>query len=308
MPALERDYAVVTHHFPFQRLRRGSQPVLVAADDGLLYLAKFIDNPQGPNVLFNECAGSELYQACGLACPSWKPLLLTESFIDHHPDCWMETPQGRLRPAPGLCFGSRYLDGGGTHVYDFLPGDSFKRVRNRASFWLAWLVDACAEHSDSRQAVFVENADRSIDAFFVDHGHLFGGPGGNQKRPVEACSHLDPRIYPQISSGETLELKRVAHTLNLDRLARRIVALPDEWRKPSALESFARCLKRLSAVDELIEIFDGILRVHASRSRQEREPSAVGRLFPNGLLRRGVPNPVIRRTLVRAGPGLAARA
>jgi hypothetical protein len=79
-------------------LRGGSQPILVEASDGLLYVAKFTDNLQGPNLPFNESIGSELYRACGLAVPLWKPLLVTDDFLDQNPGCWLQTAAGRLRP------------------------------------------------------------------------------------------------------------------------------------------------------------------------------------------------------------------
>lgn len=43
-------------------LRGGSQPFLAGASDGQLYVVKFNGNPQGPNVLLNECVGNELYR------------------------------------------------------------------------------------------------------------------------------------------------------------------------------------------------------------------------------------------------------
>src|SRR5208337_4281241 len=152
MPVLENEIANLTEYI--RNLRGGSQPILALASDGFLYVVKFLNNPQGPNVLFNEIAGSELYRACGLAVPEWRSLLLSDSFIDKNPESWMQTPEGRLRPTAGLCFGSRFMVGDGKRLIEFLPRSSFRRVRNRTSFWLAWLIDVCAEHTDNRQAIF----------------------------------------------------------------------------------------------------------------------------------------------------------
>ncbi len=67
MIALGKDPVVVTQYV--RNLRGGSQPILARASDGFLYVVKFANNLQGPNLLFNESAGSELYLACGLPIP-----------------------------------------------------------------------------------------------------------------------------------------------------------------------------------------------------------------------------------------------
>src|ERR1017187_5416922 len=107
MPALGKDFVFLTQYI--RKLRGGSQPILAEASDGHTYVVKFANNLQGPNVLFNESAGSELYCAFGLPVPEWRPVTASEDFLDKNPDCWMQTPEGRLRPASGLCFGSRFL-------------------------------------------------------------------------------------------------------------------------------------------------------------------------------------------------------
>jgi hypothetical protein len=210
MSAFRKDFALATQYI--RKLRGGSQPILVQASDGLLYVVKFTNNLQGPNVPFNESIGTELYRACGLAVPSWKPVLVTNSFLDKNPDCWMQTPAGRLRPDSGLCFGSRFLGGDGIRLLEILPGTSFERVRDRKNFWLAWLIDICAEHVDNRQAVFVEDSDGSLDPSFFDMGHLFGGPKADQAKHFRASRYLDPRIYPEVTSEVLLGFQALAVT------------------------------------------------------------------------------------------------
>ena len=96
MPALGSSIGLVKQYI--RNLRGGSQPILARASDGLLYVVKFNNNLQGANLPFNESAGTELYRGCGLAVPSWRPLLVSDAFLDRNPDCWMHTPEGRLRP------------------------------------------------------------------------------------------------------------------------------------------------------------------------------------------------------------------
>ena len=119
MIALGKGPVLVTQYV--RNLRGGSQPILALASDGFQYVVKFANNLQGPNVLFNECAGNELYRACGLTVPKWTPLWVSDSFLDRNRDCWMQTPEGRLRPSSGLCFGSLFLGQDGKRLFEILP-------------------------------------------------------------------------------------------------------------------------------------------------------------------------------------------
>jgi len=241
-----------------RKLRGGSAPVLALASDGLQYVLKFCNNLQGPNVLFNESAGTELYQACGLSCPDWKPLLVSDSFLDRNPGAWMETDQGPLRPHAGLCFGSLFLGSGPGRVFEFLPGTAFARISNRSSLWLAWLVDACADHVDNRQAIFKEDTSGALHAFFIDHGHFFGGPSGARRLPIIASRYLDPRIYPDTSRRELASFLKTVHSIDVDRLWQRAQSLPPDWKTDSALDGLTRCLQSLSESHHLQTLLDSM--------------------------------------------------
>jgi hypothetical protein len=269
MSVSEKNVVAVTRHL--QNLRGNSQPFLAEASDGHLYAVKFLNNPQGANLLFNESAGSELYRACKLPVPAWKPLLLTEAFLDANPECWMRTAEGRMRPEPGMCFGSRYLGAGGGRLLEILPGNHFCRVRNRNVFWLAWLVDICAGHTDNRQAVFQEDAKGHLHPFFLDHGHLFGGPKGEQHLHFQASRYLDARIYRSVSSQQLTNFLRIARCIDVERLRQAVRDLPDNWKTESAQEEFALCLGRLSNPTLLQNILDTM--VDALRQVNEREQS-----------------------------------
>jgi hypothetical protein len=267
MSASGPEYAFITRYI--RNLRGGSQPILAQASDGLFYVVKFTNNLQGANLPFNESMGSELYRACGLAVPSWKPLLVTDAFIDQNQDCWMQTPEGRLRPSSGLCFGSRFLGGDGIRLLEILPGTSFKRVRNHMDFWLAWLIDICAGHADNRQAIFLEAGAGWMDAFFVDYGHFFGGPKGELQPHFLTSRYLDPRIYLGVSSGQLLSFQKVVQCLDVEQLWRRVQTLPDDWKVESALNGFTQCLSRLSTSNLLQNILDTM--VDALQQARENE-------------------------------------
>jgi hypothetical protein len=287
LPAFGKVSVYVTQYI--RNLRGGSQSILAQASDGQLDVVKFTNNLQSANLLFNESMGTELFQACGLAVPSWRPLLLTDAFIDRNPGCWMQTEEGRLRPEPGLCFGSHFLGGEGIRLLEILPETSYKRVRNRESFWLAWMIDICARQADSRQAIFLEDAQGWQDAYFVDHGHLFGGPKGEQKPRFLASRYLDPRIYQSVSSDCLLSFRAIAAALDVDRFWHRVQTLPQSWKMASALNGLAECLGRLSNANLLRNVLDTMVDAHQRREEFERNGHQDGRKPPAEVLCLGVP-------------------
>jgi hypothetical protein len=305
MSAFNMEPAVATYFF--RNLRGGSQPILVQASDGLPYVVKFNNNLQGENLPFNESVGSELYRACGLEGPSWKPLLITDDFIDKNRACWMETQTGRLRPDSGLCFSSRYLGLDGIRLLEILPGSSLKRVRNRDSFWLAWLVDICASHADNRQAVFVEKSAGRLEAFFIDHGHLFGGPRGELQRKVQASRYLDPRIYKKVSSLHLLNLKKFVLGLDVEQLWRQIRTMPEEWKTTSALGGFAQCLNSLSTSTILQNIIDSMMDFVQTAEKSKYEKPQFIRKSPVSILYPRVQESELERCFATRGCDCIAR-
>ena len=253
------------------KLRGGSQPFLALASDQLRYVVKFANNLQGPNLPFNEAMGNELYTECGLSVPSWKALSVTDSFLDRNPDCWIQTPKGRLRPNSGLCFSSHFLGDDGKPLLEILPGTSFQRIRDPEAFWLAWLIDACAVHTDGRQAIFEEEADGWLVAYFVDHGHMFNGPYGNEHAKFQKSRYLDQRVYPRLSSLQLVSVRKIAGALDTDRLWRRLAALPNDWKIDSAIDQFAQCLNRLTTSSLVRNVLDTMADC------QERAIESAGR-------------------------------
>jgi hypothetical protein len=282
VPVFGKDLVFLTHYL--RNLRGGSQPILAKASDGHTYVVKFANNLQGPNVLFNESAGSELFRACGLPVPEWRPLRVSDSFLDKNPDCWMQTPEGRLRPASGLCFGSRFLGGNGKRILEILPGSNFNRIRNQINFWLTWLVDVCAEHCENRQVIFAEDTDRWLSAYFVDHGHLFGGPNGELKRNFNASRYLDARIYVKVSSETLWNIQNVLWALDADRLSERVEAISADWKQASAQASFERCIQRLTKPLLVQNVLYTIIDAHERRTDTESEDRGCERQPPAKVL------------------------
>ena len=289
-------FPVLTDHL--RKLCGGSQPILARATDGALYAVKFANNLQGQNLLFNEAAGSMLYKACGLPVPDWTPIEVPASFLDAHQQAWIETETGRLRPQAGICFASRYL-GANTRIFEILPGSYMSRITNRQCFWLAWLVDICAEHTDNRQALFLEDGQGALSAVFIDHGHLLGGAkGGEQAKPL-ASGYLDFRVYKHVSSRQLLSIKSIVRTIDADRIWQQAQLLPSEWKTASGLRGLSTCLNRLSDAEFLSSAIETIAASNQRARENEPIDYSIRRRSPHGVLCAGIQNSALRGTASR---------
>ena len=288
MLTLQKSTAFVQRHI--RDLRGGTQAVLAEASDGHLYVVKFNNNLQGANLPFNESAGTELYRALGLPTPAWMPLLVTDSFLDANPACRVQRSEDSVRPNAGLCFASRYLGEGGDRLLEILPGGSFKRVNNHANFWLAWLVDICAGHTDNRQAIFMEDKTGWLNAVFLDHGHMFGGPEGDEQRHFLASRYLDPRVYQELTPQAFNEFRSTIQCLDTEKLWHVIHGAPEEWKTESALAAVTQCLNHLSDAALLRNVLDTMLDAqHQVIQRERRSQVAQKRKATASVLRAGVP-------------------
>lgn len=274
-----------------RKLPGSTQPILAEASDGHVYVVKF-PNHAYPNLLFNEAAGTELYRAFDLPVPAWSPLIVPDTFLDQNPACRDWIGNRRWPSKAGLYFGSRFLGETGGRPFEILPGAFLGRVSNREDFWLAWLLDICAQHADNRQAIFLEDEDRALTAFFVDHGHMFAGPKGEQAVHFAASRFLDGRIYPLPDARTVVHLLQAAGSFKTDSLWQKIQEFPDDWKTPPALQRFEECLDMLAQPKLLAELFD--LMVDSVRRKSQRDRSKVPSRPQDPLLRAEIPASSVR--------------
>jgi hypothetical protein len=265
-----------------RKLQGGSQPILVRANDGFFYVVKFLDNLQGTNLLFNEVLGTELFRSAGLLVPEWRLVHVSEDFLDQNHGCWIETESGRRRPKAGWCFGSQFLGLRNIPAFEILPGQGFNRVRNRKDFWTAWVLDTFCGHTDNRQAIFLERDSKWLDAFFIDHGHLFGGASGDSFSNFWASRYLDSRIYASPNENDADCIQRTISSLDLNELAEVANSLPESWKTTSAISNFKRFAHRVSDTALLRGIIHFILGLVENREwKHERYRDQ----FINGYVR-----------------------
>jgi hypothetical protein len=107
------------------------------------------------------------------------------------------------------------------------------------------VLDALAEHTDNRQALFVESASRWLDAWFVDHGHLLGGALGAKTPYYQASRYIDARIYSGASAEDAREAENAVRGIDPLVLAETAQELPPEWKTCSSAARLGRFLERI---------------------------------------------------------------
>jgi hypothetical protein len=228
-------------HHPFaihvvaleRKMSGGCQSSLVVGSDGKRYILKCFGNPQGSNTLFHEALGSQIARALELPVPNWRPLYVSNDFIDAHPDLSFSwSGRARTRPIAGLHFGSAYLDAEpGGEVYEVIPSSWFSRIANREDFVRMLLLDLWTDHLDRRQALFGRQSNsKTLRATFVDHGQMFGDRRSPFRSRRGRGRFLDPRIYGDWCSEETLvrsyEAILAINRLDLEGM---MDVIPSEW-------------------------------------------------------------------------------
>lgn len=233
----------------------GSQSRLVRCDDGKLYVLKMHPNPQGPNVLANEAIGSTLLRGLGFLAPRWKPVTIDLKTVRFFPDLAMRmADEATTFPACGLHFGSEYLGGPQYDLYNFMPKSHAHTLRSVSQLLAVYLFDIWANHQDERQCLYQRmRQTRLYDTFFIDNGHLFGGPKWSEmtgRSRVTCPAGIQPPLLGDPRTERCLKLFQ-------DRIPRllydAVAAVPVEWYEDDIYLLYARLLWRLEAIRLLVD-------------------------------------------------------
>jgi hypothetical protein len=251
--------AILSANKYIRKMKGGSQSILVRANDGRHYVVKLMDNPGGPNVLANEYMGSLLAKALGLPVAEGKGICLSDSFIDGHPDLWLELPSGVRRPNQGMHFGSLFVGqtSGADRPTEYISPSRVNMITNREAFLGMYLLDVWANHQDNRQAIFRRNSTNELEVCFIDHGHMFGGPEwnfqGNQGNPGSAL-HLELAVYTDLWHDEQVAFWISRFQTMIPELLPSVVApLASEWYSGNLSELLSSLTDRLLRVPELVQ-------------------------------------------------------
>jgi hypothetical protein len=232
----------------------GSQSRLVMCSDGKLYVLKMHPNPQGPNVLANEALGSILLRGLGFLAPRWRPVTINLKTVRFFPELAMCTADGGITsPACGLHFGSEYLGGPQYHLFDFVPKSRANNLRSTSQLLPIYLFDVWAGQQDERQCIYQKTRETNLyDTFFIDNGHLFGGPKWLEVAR-RARATYSVHIKPPLVGDPRIEQWLKLFEDHIPRLLyHAVAAVPPEWYKDDIYSLYARLLWRLEFVRLLV--------------------------------------------------------
>lgn len=244
-----------------RRMRGGAQGQLMLGADARLYVVKFQNNPQHTRVLANEFLASRLARAVGLTTPEVELVEVSNWLIENTPELEMDLGRARVRCAPGLQFGSRFVGGlMPGQVVDFLPEEQLMEIRNLDEFAGILALDKWTANANGRQAVFArKQRERRYHAVFIDFGYCFhAGDWRFEDSPLRGVYYRNA-VYRPITGWDSFEpwLTRL-ETLAADAVWEAANEIPPEWfgGDIAQVEQLVeKLLARRSRIRELIESF-----------------------------------------------------
>jgi hypothetical protein len=239
-----------------RKMKGGSQSNLVRANDGKHYVVKMADNPDGPNVLANEHMGSLIARAVGLPVAEAKGILLSDSFIDNHPDLWFELQSGKRRPEKGLHFGSLLVGqtSGAERPTEYISPSRVNLITNREAFLGMYLLDVWANHQDNRQAILRSRSNNGQEVVFIDHGHMFGGPDWDFKEDHGSALHCETAVYANLWQDEQIAFWISRFQAIVPEVLTSVAhSMPSQWYKGDLAKLIGRLAERLANLPELIQ-------------------------------------------------------
>jgi hypothetical protein len=237
-----------------RNMRGGAQSTLVRCTNGKLYVLKMSPNPQGLNVLANEFLGAHLIRGLGLSSPRTQPLTVTRQTLETCPSLAFEFPSENRLPQSGIHFGSEFLDASGSRMYDWIPESWEDKIVNQDDFVGIYVFDIWTSHQDHRQCIFRQNQQNlSIKAFFIDNGHLFGGPDWASVTQKPRSLFL-PRALPPLLMGRSIDAWISRIRSNAPRLLRQAISrTPVRWYAGNIIELEHILLQRLDDLANLVD-------------------------------------------------------
>ena len=246
------------------------------ASDGRFYVVKFLNNPQHRRILVNEWIAATFLSYLGLPTPEVAMIQITEDFLAHNPEVYIQLGSRRIGPAPGWHFGSRFPgDPVRMAVYDFLPDSLLDKVENAADFRGVLAFDKWIGNADARQAIFFRARLRDREepaarppalpgtpalgfvAQMIDNGYVFEGPHWRLTDSPLLGLYFRPLVYRSVRGWADFEpwLEHIRHFPE-EVVDQALKQLPPAWLEDDGEELerlLERLLKRRKRVPDLIE-------------------------------------------------------
>lgn len=233
-----------------RRMRGASQPLLLRADDGGIYVVKFVNNPQHPRILANEMFAARLGLALGL--PVCEPAFVEvpPPLIAGNPEMEIQIGDRPMACASGLQFGSSYAgQPGPALVVDFLPDRLLRRAKDLAQvFTGAFVFDKWTCNCDGRQVIFSRPAadeDSGYSPWLIDHGFCFNDGEWNFPDSPIRCIYPRRLVYESVRGFQSFEpfLSRVEN-FEAAQFEACLEGIPDAWcgQRPDEIRRLAEQL------------------------------------------------------------------
>jgi hypothetical protein len=215
-----------------------SQPHLFWCDNRSYYVVKFRENPEGPRLLINELLGTLLAKDLGLTVPRIALVDVPDDVIRGSWNLCIKLPFTRIKPKPGLAFGSEHLGVRTMRrtryagIFDTLP-DSLGLVENLAEFAGILVFDLWTCNVECRQILFGPR--RRLAGWgvtMVDNGHCFGGIGWKLDDSVMRGIFARQDVYRDVVGPSSFEpwLSRLETKIDRATVQDAISKIPDGWR------------------------------------------------------------------------------
>lgn len=213
-----------------RRMRGESQPHLMQAADGNLYVVKFQNNPQGVKILANEMLGASLAHLLGLPVAPVAVINVRQKDMIFLSQCmFIELARCRVPCQAGLCFGAKFrLDAKSLLPHEITP----ESVQNPEDFLGMLIFDKWTSNIDRRQITLLPNDDHSsYKAVMIDQGYCFGGNEWTLRdSSLQGVAHF-PGIYERVTGIQDFEpwLAILEHQITFEMLRNAAETVPPEW-------------------------------------------------------------------------------
>jgi len=267
-----------------RKMQGKSQAALIKANDHEQYVVKWMHGPRSTVSVRLEALRNSVYQYLGLPVSTWTTVDIPDELLDAHPEMWISSSKGMIRPDAGIHFASRLVSPPGGAFYEFLPNRMFSRVTNRSDFWGAYAADVWTERFEIRQALFVpDEAPSSLRAIFIDHGSSFALMGTKEVARLTSCLYSDRLIYPESEMVTGLHdwiehIRKNGHAA----VSQAHDSLPQEWITSSVVEKESRFIDRIQDLRDIM--FPSISRFSSAASRKTGRCCSVRVLLRAGTV------------------------
>lgn len=250
-----------------RRVAGQSNAHLVAAEDGLFYIAKFSNNAKSNRTLVNEWVGSRLLRACEICAPRVQVLELPVSVLRDAERLYVSTDNGSPPIEAGLHLGSQCpVDPTKVGIFGWLPTRLLEQVVNLEDFTRVCVVDYLLGQRQARQAVFAREQTMSSDRFrawMIGQATLFGGPEWRIRYATEHLLYRHRAVYSQAQFSSILD-SLLCRLASADaEIERAFAEIPSCWLASTdhfALNSLrARIIMRLCKAYEMTSIHKNAL-------------------------------------------------